>query len=692
RTEAEIKTDKAVLTLAHPLWLFDARFVRKFAEILTNDRSVIQVTVRDERNRILVDRQNAHAAVPGRSLQWQLERPVYFQDREVGRLIMVFTNSEVSLLTRQMLLSDILILICVLLAVLGTTWLLLTRQIIAPLRGLERTFHRISAGDYSERADIEMKEELAAIADEFNKMVDQVESRELKLRKSQQELRKYERMIASTTDPVWLIDRDYMVQAVNDACIRIHDTSRSRIIHNHVKGLMSSERFERQIRPNMDRCLSGENVRHQSWFDYPGCGRRYMDVIYYPCMEADNTISGIVVSERDITEQKHLESQLQQTQKMEAIGTLAGGIAHDFNNILGAIIGYAEMIEMFETDGKDTLQKRISHILKGAYRARDLVDQILTFSRHTDQEKKILSLGPIIRECLKFLRASIPSTIKIIEQIDAPNATVLANPTQMHQILMNLCTNASMEMEQTGGILTAGLREIWNETESTAYVELSVSDTGHGIAAEIMERIFDPFFTTKKPGCGTGMGLAVVHGIVTHHHGKIRVESPPAGGCTFRIFLPHAENQAEETHPEPRAALAPGKGTILFVDDEEQLVCFSKEILEHMGYEVQAETRSLAARDTFFKYPDRFDLVITDQTMPDMTGMELASEILKLRPNIPVILCTGFVSSLTDRAAPDPGIHTFIKKPLGVHQLSKIVREALDAPDKETDYGQCTHH
>ncbi|MBW1867571.1 MAG: PAS domain S-box protein [Deltaproteobacteria bacterium] len=522
-----------------------------------------------------------------------------------------------------------------------------------------------------------------------------------KRKHSENELRKYEQMIASTTDLMWLIDRQYIIQAVNEAYAKHHTAGRDQMIGLHAQKIVGRAIFEKHIKPYVDRCFTGINVRHHSWIALPGREARYMEIAFHPNFEPDKTVSAAVISERDISERKKLETQLQQTQKMEAMGTLAGGIAHDFNNILGSIIGYGEMMEMFDVKKNTKLEERLNHILKGAYRARDLVDQILTFSRHTDQQKKPLRLTPILKEALKFLRASLPATIRIDENLKCRDDVVLANSTQIHQVLINLCTNASQAMVAAGGTITVGLNQIncSEEEPSTGldlepgpYVELSVADQGMGIDNTVIDKIFDPFFTTKKPSEGTGMGLAVVHGIVTNHNGAIEVENG-VEGATFHIYFPLLDIEPAAAETAGQLSLPVGQGKILFVDDEKPLVQFSKEILEYLGYEITAKTDSVKALEVFKQSPDFFDLVITDQTMPNMTGLDLAEKILAVRPDLPIVLCTGFSTETTEKKALAAGIHTYIKKPLGPRKLATVVSKILNRVHPlEISHGQSTDH
>ncbi|NOX80717.1 MAG: response regulator [Deltaproteobacteria bacterium] len=394
--------------------------------------------------------------------------------------------------------------------------------------------------------------------------------------------------------------------------------------------------------------------------------------------------SATIILARDITELKRaarekekLEGQLRQALKMEAIGTLAGGIAHDFNNILAAIMGYADLAKD-ELPADSRAVKRIDAVLKASSRARDLVKQILAFSRKEEQDRAPLQLHLLVKETLKLLRASIPSTIEIRRDIDPNSGHILAEPTQIHQVLMNLCTNAAQAMDEKGGVLFVGLdclelkeKDLKDQEDPRPglYVRLTVKDTGCGIDPAIMDRIFDPYFTTKEIGKGSGMGLSVVHGIVKSHDGKITVVSKPDQGTTFKVYFPRVE---EEIQPEPAgpAPLPTGAERILFVDDEQDLTDATREILTYLGYRVTATTSSLEALALFRSQPDAFDLVITDQTMPEMTGVQLAGELLGVRPDLPIILCTGYSSKVDAGVAGDMGIRAFAMKPVGQEKLA----------------------
>jgi len=386
-------------------------------------------------------------------------------------------------------------------------------------------------------------------------------------------------------------------------------------------------------------------------------------------------------------EKKKLEAQLQQSQKMEAIGTLAGGIAHDFNNILSLIIGYTELA-MGNLPKDSRARSDMNKLLKAGERAKDLVKQILTFSRHTEQEQKPILIHPIIKEALKLLRSTLPTTIEIRQNISSANM-VLADPTHIHQVIMNLCTNAYHAMNEKGGVLEVSLSDIELDSEFTAkhlnaypgpYLRLTVSDTGQGIEEKAIDRIFEPYFTTKEKSGGTGMGLAVVHGIVKSHGGIITVYSKPGKGSTFNVFLPRIEPAEAVEETEIRLRKIPtGKEHILFIDDEPAIVDIAKGMLEHLGYKVEARTSPIEALAAFKVLSGKFDLIISDMTMPKMTGDELAKELMAIRPDIPIILCTGFSEHINEEQAKAIGIRKLIMKPFVMREMAEAIRQVLDS-------------
>ncbi|WP_136808745.1 hybrid sensor histidine kinase/response regulator [Desulfosediminicola flagellatus] len=389
-------------------------------------------------------------------------------------------------------------------------------------------------------------------------------------------------------------------------------------------------------------------------------------------------------SMKDVSARKQMEEQYMHSQKMEAIGTLAGGIAHDFNNILGAIVGYTELAKInVKTDSG--VNENLDKVLEASNRAKGLVQQILTFSRRSQSERCALKPAEVVGEIVNMLRPTIPANINIHLDIDAGDEVVIADPSQLNQVLMNLCTNAFHAMESSGGTLGISLKkeelcekDLQNrqDVNSGTFVRLSITDTGHGISSDIIDNIFDPFFTTKDVGKGTGMGLSIAHGIVKRYNGFISVESEPGKGATFHVFLPtvhtslHDNEKKEEADPR-------GTERILLVDDEEALTETGQKILEQLGYNVSVSNSSTEALRLFKERPGEFDLVITDQAMPTLTGAELARSILSIRADIPVILCTGYSSVITESEALSLGIKAFAFKPLSKNAIARLIRDVL---------------
>jgi CheY-like chemotaxis protein/two-component sensor histidine kinase len=370
---------------------------------------------------------------------------------------------------------------------------------------------------------------------------------------------------------------------------------------------------------------------------------------------------------------------------MEAIGTLAGGIAHDFNNILAAILGYAELAG-FDLERDSHANKNLDNVIRASYRAKDLVKQILSFSRQSEKEKKPIHISSIIKESIKLLRASLPTTIDIRQDIEPNSGIINANPTQIHQVMMNLCTNAAHAMSEKGGILEVTLTNvaldasaelIHPDLQPGRYLRLKVSDTGEGIPAEILERIFEPYFTTKDISKGTGLGLAVAHGIVKSHQGAIKAQSEPGMGTNFTVYFPIirkdplAEKKVTELIPK-------GEERILYVDDEKTLVDIGQQMLKRLGYSVVTKTNSLEALEEFQKGPEKFDLVITDMTMPNLTGVELSQRLMEIRPDLPIILCTGYSEKIDAQMAKSMGIRGFLMKPPAIQDMANTIREVLN--------------
>jgi len=426
------------------------------------------------------------------------------------------------------------------------------------------------------------------------------------------------------------------------------------------------------------RAVDGELIRKDG-------SKCYVEASVSLICGANGTPVGFRGIARDITEQKNLEYQLYQSQKMEAIGTLAGGIAHDFNNILSGIMGYTELALM-ETEEGSPLHAKMDQVLKAGNRAKDLVKQILTFSRRTEYENRPIKIKPVVDEALKMLRATLPSSVEIIRTIEADEAIIEADPTQIHQVVLNLCTNAYHAVRETGGFIEVRLKQLGDdesaelsipEKKSSRYVELSIMDTGCGISPDVVQRIFDPYYTTKAKGEGTGLGLAIVHGIVKGLGGEIRVQSIQGKGSSFTVFIPIAsESGLRESHP--KEPIPTGRERILIVDDEWPIIEITTQMLQKLGYSITAFQSSIEALDKFRRCFFDFDLVISDLTMPKMNGERLAEKMLEIRPDIPIIICTGFSDAVPREIIRRIGIRDVLVKPMILSDLAKTIRRVLD--------------
>jgi nitrogen-specific signal transduction histidine kinase len=411
-----------------------------------------------------------------------------------------------------------------------------------------------------------------------------------------------------------------------------------------------------------------ESGIHETRIDSGSGEGEFFDVVAAPIKDASGKVTSVVAISRDITGKMQLERQVRHSQKMEAIGSLAGGIAHDFNNVLTPIIGHAEIMRF-----------RIGEILTAAKRAKSLVGQILTFARSQEQNSVALYVHPIVKEVMGLIKVALPSTIEVHQEIDTDCGQVLMDPVQLHQVLMNLCTNSFHAMEGRVGILTVRLAKGEVDQDGREWLVISVADTGSGIELDVLPRIFEPYFTTKDKSRGTGMGLAVVHGIIGGYGGRVEVQSEVGVGTTFFIYLPVVDSQSSPMESVLAVPLpARGKEHVLVVDDEEQVLNIISSILGGLGYTVTSKSSSQEALSLFMEAKDNFDLLITDYIMPSLTGVDLCAQVKKIRPDMPVILCTGYSEQVNDEILKKAGVDEFFLKPVTLQGLAQVVRQALD--------------
>jgi PAS domain S-box-containing protein len=498
-------------------------------------------------------------------------------------------------------------------------------------------------------------------------------------------------ILNATPNPMVVVDPDTSIRFVNPAFERLTGFSSQEIVGQKIPyPWWSREQPYITNEANSDAFCAEINDSKRQYKNKDG--QPLFVLISRKPIFLNDELQYYLVTWIDITEKekmdeenRNLEDQIVKMQRIEALGTLTGGIAHDFNNVLTIILGNAELA-LDELPADSPLGEHILEILQSGRRARDMIKRILAFSQSEELQRLPMKVQPIVSEVVQLLRSSLPATIKVCEHI-ASEGISFVDPTQIHRIVMNLCTNAYHAMRESGGLLEIGIKDVMIDdlhasrylgVQPGPYVRISVSDNGCGIKKEVMGRIFEPYFTTKEVGVGTGMGLSVVYGIVKGHHGAVTVYSEPGKGSTFHVYLPRTEGTDATAETEEEELLLRGTERILFVDDEKAIVDLGREMLGNLGYTVTTKTDSLEALKLFRSHPDQFDLVITDMTMPNMTGARLSKEIMETCPDMPIILCTGFSELITEGNAKEMGIRGFVMKPFVKSELVQLMRRLLD--------------
>lgn len=515
---------------------------------------------------------------------------------------------------------------------------------------------------------------------------------EKKLKASEE---RYRLLADNATDGIWILELSTMCFSyASPAMAQLYGYQKDELTGMEMGKHLTKASFERAstiiaseiardgtpgLDPDRHRILEFEILKNE---DSPLCVETKVRLLRDPSGRPDR-ILGIT---RDISQRKMVEERLRQTQKMEALGTLAGGIAHDFNNILSSMIGFTELARL-KLEKDSDIYRKLDNVLAGGLRARDLIRHILNFSRKADTVKTAVHITPLVKECLKFFRASLSPDIEIRRSINYEEGVIMADPTQMHQVLMNLLTNADHAMKDTCGTLTLELDAAMisdsnmpgvEKLSPGPYVRLDIRDSGKGIPKKLVDKIFEPFFTTKNRGEGTGMGLALVYGIIKEMDGCITVESHPGEGTCFTILIPDRAGVQAPPQIESDPALVMGKGNILLVDDEASIIQWCSNMLVNLGYKAEGFESPRNALERFKETPTEFDLVLTDLTMPGMTGIELAKEIKTIRPELPIILCTGFGGDITLDNIREQGLNDLVMKPMIAGEMSQAVARALE--------------
>ena len=665
--------------------------LQAYVERLGEDPQILSVLVADRANRIVASNQIERLGAPLGHLQDAYER--YWTTQNVssyaGALGQVAVEFSMTPLLATLNDARRLGLGIAMggMAIIAGVGLALGIALTRRLSRLNAAAHRLAAGERDVRIDLRGRDEVAQLGRSFDDMARTVSRTVEALRASEEQFRG---LFEGSIQGVF-IHRNFRPLFVNPAFAAMlgYESPADILAMGTLLPLFAAHEHERMQQDNRTRMQNLEApVRYEIEATHRNGGAVWLESFNQRIMwggepAVQSAVVDVSARKQADAERARLEAQLRQAQKMEAIGALAGGIAHEFNNILGGVIGFAELIHLDASPGSE-VDDHAQQILQAGQRAKELVQQILTFSRQGEQMARCaVSLPRLVNDALRLVRASLPSTITIHRQLTEAPATVLANPTQLQQVLLNLCANAEHAMRDCGGRLEIEVDacalsgpDAPAPLPSGSYVRLRLSDTGCGMPQEVAERIFDPFFTTKAVGEGTGMGLSIAHGIIDSYGGAITVESKPGMGSTFMIYLPFY-GALEPASAAPSEPLPQGCGRVLVVDDEAPIVLMTQRLLQRMGYDAVGATSSLEALDLFRAGPERFDVVLTDQTMPQMTGERLAMALRSIRADIPIVLCTGYSEGINAEKAQELGIDAFCMKPIGARDLAQALEQVL---------------
>jgi PAS domain S-box-containing protein len=563
----------------------------------------------------------------------------------------------------------------------------MTTKLLDSIKKLQmEVSERITAEDKLQKAhdglDQEVKKQTIKLLKSNEQLKQKIKERKHIATKLQKNEEKWKSLTVSSPDHIMLLNLDYTIQFINHT---VSDLTMEQVLGKSVLEFVPFDYHRIAIECFEQVMKSGETNYYETKYVSGDGELHYFFVRVSALMDENGKMNGFISASSNTTEQKQMEERLRQSRKMESIGTLTGGIAHDFNNLLYMISGNTELA-LEDTPVANPAHQNLQEIKSASLKAADIVKQLLHFSRKTDQKLQPIDAVTVIKDSIKFLSSTIPSTIKLKTQLPDTEIPILADSTQINQIMINLCINASQAMEETGGTLeikveTSSLdKEAVNSYSDLAvadnYLKITLSDTGPAIPSEIINRIFDPYFTTKEFGKGSGMGLTAVQGIVKNHNGAITVNNQVGKGTAFTILFPVID-EAPAVTTNKKGAISHGTGTILFVDDEKAITNMMQQALEKIGYRVQTKLNPKEALDLFKLKPDSFDLVITDMTMPEMTGVKFAEKLREIRPDIPIILCTGHSSLIDEDKANQLGISGYVMKPVSMSKIAKAIREAL---------------